>query len=104
MKLIVRIFELCGWMPAIPAIQIQISIRNEFWYRIWYRKRTMVSRYQKVRDTCDTKSIRNGLMQVDELGELLSNIISVTHSGHWLWTSIRFPIPIDVDCVSINYN
>ena len=68
MKLIVRIFELCGWMTVIPAILAilaipkHFSIRNEFWYRIWYRKTKMVSRYQKVRDTCDTKSLRNGLM------------------------------------------
>ena len=57
---IVWVVDACD--TAIPAIPIHISIRNEFWYRFWYRKTKMVSRYQKVRDTSDTKSIRNDLI------------------------------------------
>ena len=41
-----------------------VFIRNEFWYRIWYRKTKMVSRYQKVCDTCNTIFIRNGLTYI----------------------------------------
>ena len=50
MKLIVRIFELCGYDDCDTSDTSDTkkkSIRNEFWYRIWYRDTKMVSRYQK---------------------------------------------------------